>query len=164
MNKGRGTRWGILLLGYVLVLCTYFVSLYVCYRSQETAPGEVQGIVWKKFKMANIRPGISSGYYGHGDHYQDFECVVIRFLYRSSNADTGQWLTVHPQTLSNKQYTTGEKIQVIFPHGNPDHATIYSPREFWFNTPYMIIVTVVMLLWSIGFIVVVFKPWQMMDE
>ncbi len=155
MNKGSN-KYGILLLGCALVFGSYFIARTIQFLSRETAAGTVTAISWRNFLVGNART--------RGDYHGEYQCPEIHFLYKHSAADTGIMYSVRPESLSNKEYKPGEKTGVIFPKGQPELARIYSLREFWFTTPYMIILTAIAALWSIGFLVVVFKPWLQMDE
>lgn len=160
MSHSGSRKYSILLLGYLLIFGTYFGIRTVQFFSGERADGEVTVIRWGKFSVG-VPP---NGRGGGGDYHGDYQCPEIHFFYKLSAADTGRWYVVTPEARSLKQYHPGDKTGVIFPKGQPEKAEIYSSAEFWFTTPNMIIIFVIAAFWSIGFVVVVFKPWRMMDQ
>ncbi len=162
MKYGATNKYGILLLGFLLIFGTYFIGRTVQFVSKEIAPGVVTAMVWGSFSVGV--PVSRHGVGGGGDYHGNYQCPEIHFIYKASSADSGTRYSVRPEALSFKEYKPGEQVTVIFPSAHPELARIYSLGEFWFIPPYMIILAGIALLWSIGFLLVVFKPWKQMDE
>ncbi|MCD6010719.1 MAG: hypothetical protein K0Q79_581 [Flavipsychrobacter sp.] len=148
-------RYLILFLGFALIWGIYFGVRVYQYRTGEIAEGTIERISQQEF-VVNIS---SRRLGGTGPYKSIYPCPEIRFFYKLPGTADGDLYIVRPRALAFKEYIPGEKASVIFPKGWPEAATIYSFSEFWCTTPYMIMLGVITLFWSIGFFVVVFKPW-----
>jgi len=153
----KRNKYRILLVGYALLWGAYFGFRTYQVLTMEIVDGQIMGRIRKPFRIYSPR-----GKYGgtHGDYI----CAALHFKYKISPTDTGTWYDAFPQALSFNEYPDEQKTRIIFPKGKPELATIYSLEEFWFPAPYMITLLAITTVWSIGFIVVVFKPWREMSE
>ncbi len=122
----------------------------------ETASGEVIRIVGVGFDVSG--PHSTGG--GNGNYHSIYLCPEVHFKYPSSPAGEGKMYIVQPQALSEHEYKEGESITVILPKGAPEKATLYGHGEFWLPTYILVILLVASLFWTIGYVVVVFKPWK----
>jgi hypothetical protein len=118
----------------------------------ETADGEVTRIIIKHFTTGSRRGRDVKG---------EYICPEVLFNY-SRDGGASQSYTTAPQALAFREYKPSDKMSVIFPKGHPETAVLYSFGEFWLPPPYAIFLSVITMFWTIGFIVVVFKPWRNM--
>lgn len=140
-----------LLVGIILIWGAYFAFRTIQFLMSETAHGNIRAISWRHFVV---------GYGSGGDIGGSYMAPEIHFSYKHVGVDTNTPYMVLPQAVSSDLYKAGEQIDVIFPKGKPEQAEIYSLSEFWFTAPYVIVLTMVSIIWFIGFAFVVLKPWQ----
>jgi Protein of unknown function (DUF3592) len=144
-------------LGYLTICCAWFGFKAVQYSMMETATGVVTRIVGVGFKVSGPRGGNSDT---DGKYQGVYLCPEVHFKYQSSTANEEKMYTVQPQALSMHKYKAGESTTVIFPKNAPEKATLYTHGEFWLPTYMLVILLAASLFWTIGFVIVVFKPWK----
>ena len=156
-------KW--MIVGYVLIFGVYFGYRTYQVLTMKTAGGEV----FKMFGGHNILGGPRNGiFFSRSSHRRDteddFPVVEVHFPYKTSSSDTDIWFSVKPQVFEDKKFQEGEKVSVIFSESNPEGARLYSFSEFWCPTYSLVILGMITFLWTAGFCVVVFKPWEAMGE
>jgi len=144
-------KYRILFLGYALTWGIYFAIRIFQFGSMETAKGEITQLLWGHYMVGGRR----------GDYKGSYQCPEVHFLYKPSVADTCTWYATAAESYS--EHKPGEKVSVIFPKGKPELARIYSSGEFWFTTPYLLILLAITLFWSIIFYAIFFIVLQKSD-
>ena len=159
MNSVISNKYRILFLGYALTWGIYFAVRIFQFSSMEIATdGEITQIFWGHF-VAEGAPAIGRSVLSGGRNYHgEYSCPEVHFLYKPATADTGNWYTTSAESYA--EHKPGEKVSMIFPKGKPDLARIYSLGEFWFTTPYLLILLAITLFWSIIFYAVFFIVLQ----
>ena len=156
MSNGKANKYKVLLLGYLLLFGAYFGFRAFQFATMQRASGEINKILWGHFRIGNPRRS--------GDTKGEYPCPEVHFLYKTLAQDTATWFIISPESYAFHEYKPGEQANVIFPKDQPNLATLYSLGDFWFTPPYIIILLVISVAWTIGYVVVVFKPWRGMGE
>ncbi len=140
------------MLGYLLLVGAYFGLRVFQLATMERASREVTKILWGHFKIGNPRRG--------GDTKGEYPCPEVHFLYRPHAQVTAAWFMVSHESYAFHEYKPGENASLIFPKDHPELAELYFFGDFWLTPPYIIILLVICVVWTIGYLVVVFKPWR----